>query len=153
MFKKVAVLATVILMSSPLFVTAEESERRKPSPEERLERMQKHLDLSDDQVLQIQEIHENGGGKEEVGAILTEAQRAKMGKHRGSKSRLKHMQKQLDLSDEQISQIREIRSNGGNREDVAKVLTEEQRSQMKAHRAQSEHRRGHGEDSGDEDKQ
>jgi Spy/CpxP family protein refolding chaperone len=142
MLKKIAALATIIVMSTSTFVTAGESGQGRPTPEERLGRMQKHLDLSDDQVSQIQEIHDNGGGREEIGAVLTEQQRAKMGKHRGSDERFKQMQKHLDLSDEQVSQIRDIRSNGGSREDVANVLTEEQRNKAKEHRKQREHSRG-----------
>jgi hypothetical protein len=41
-----------------------------------------------------------------------------------------------------MSQIREIHHNGGSRKDVAKVLTEEQRNKVKAHRKQLEHRHG-----------
>jgi Spy/CpxP family protein refolding chaperone len=133
MLNKIAALATIILISTSTFVAAGESERRGLTPEERMDRMQKHLDLSDEQISQIREIHDNGGGREEFGAILTQEQRDKVGKDRGSKERLKRMQKHLDLSDDQLSQIREIRSNGGSREDVAKVLTEEQRSVLKGH--------------------
>ena len=141
MLKKIVALATIILMSTSTFVTAAESGQGRPTPEERLGRMQKHLDLSDEQISQIREIHENGGGREEIGAILTQDQRAKMGKHRGPEERLKRMQKHLDLSEEQMSQIGEIRRNGGSREDVAAVLTEEQRSQAKEHRRKKEQRR------------
>lgn len=149
MLKKLATLATIIVMSTPIFVTAGESGQGRPSPEERLERMQKHLSLTDEQVSQIREIRENGGGREEIGAVLTQEQRDKMGKHkgkrRGSEERLKQMQEKLDLSEEQVSQIREIRSNGGTREDVAKVLTPEQLSQVKEHRKKKELRREGGE--------
>ncbi len=140
MLKKIAILATIVAMSTPIFVTAGESGQGRHNPEERLERMQNHLDLSDEQVLQIREIHENGGGREEIGAVLTEEQRTKMakGKRKGAEKRLKHMQEKLDLSEEQVSQIREIRSNGGSREDVAKVLTEEQLSLVKEHRKNKE---------------
>lgn len=142
MLKKIAVLATIILMSTPAFVAAGESGQGRPAPEERLNRMQKHLDLSDDQVSQIQEIHDNGGGRKEIGAVLTEDQREKLNKRGGSEDRLNRMQKHLDLSEDQMSQIREIHSNGGSREDVAEVFTEEQRNKAKAHRQKTEHRRG-----------
>jgi Spy/CpxP family protein refolding chaperone len=147
MLKKIVALATIILMSTSTFVTAAESGQGKPTPDERLSRMQKHLNLSDDQVSQMREIHENGGGREEMGAVLTEDQRAKMGKHKGSKKHFKQMQEQLNLSEEQVSQIRDIRSNGGSREDVANVLTEEQLSQMNEFRKGKEHRRKGGENS------
>ncbi len=147
MLKKIVALTTVILMSTTPFVTAAESGQGRHTPEERLSRMQKHLDLSDEQVSQIQAIHDNGGGREEIGAVLTEDQRSKMGKHRGSNEQVKKMQEHLNLSDEQVSQIRDIRSNGGSREDVANVLTEEQLSQMKELRKGKEHRRKGGENS------
>jgi Spy/CpxP family protein refolding chaperone len=147
MLKKIVALATIVLMSTTTLVTAAESGQGRPTPEERLGRLQKHLDLSDDQVSQIRQIHENGGGREEIGAVLTQDQRAKMGKHRGSEDRFKKMQEQLNLSEEQVSQIRDIRSNGGGRKEVAKVLTEEQLSQVKEHRKNKEHRRKSGENS------
>ena len=51
------------------------------------------------------------------------------GEHR-AKHRAAHMQEQFGVSDEQLAQMREIRSNGGSREDVRAVLSEDQRSQM-----------------------
>jgi Spy/CpxP family protein refolding chaperone len=144
MLKKIVALATIVLMSTTTLVAAAESGQGRPTPEERLGRMQKHLDLSDDQVSQIQQIHDNGGGREEIGAVLTQDQRAKMGKHRGSEDHFKKMQEQLNLSEEQVSQIRDIRSNGGGREDVAKVLTEEQLSQLKELRKKNKNRRESG---------
>jgi hypothetical protein len=51
------------------------------------------------------------------------------GEHRG-KHRALHMQEQFGVSDDQLSQMREIRGNGGSREDVRAVLTDDQRSQM-----------------------
>ena len=54
---------------------------------------------------------------------------------RGQSPRMVHMQQSLGLSEAQISQIREIRANGGGRDEIRGVLTEEQRSMMDAHRA------------------
>ena len=54
---------------------------------------------------------------------------------------LKRMQEHLQLSDEQVEQIREIRRNGGTRDDVRAVLTEEQVQLMEEHRAR---RKGQG---------
>ena len=58
--------------------------------------------------------------------------------------RLKRMQQHLQLTDEQVEQIREIRRNGGNREDVRAVLTEEQIQKMEEHRARRAAQGGHG---------
>ena len=56
---------------------------------ERMERMREHLELSDAQVEQIREIRQNGGGREEVRAVLTEEQQAKM-----DAARARHREKQ-----------------------------------------------------------
>jgi len=59
--------------------------------EQRLQRMQQHLNLSDSQVEEIRSIREQGGGRDEVRAILTDEQiklvreshRQRNGEHRG----------------------------------------------------------------------
>ena len=91
---------------------------------------------SDDQMAQMKEIREQGGGREEMRAILTEDQQAKMKglreSHAGkSEERIARMQKHLDLSDDQVQQIREIREQGGGREEVQAILTEEQQGKVK----------------------
>jgi len=43
----------------------------------RLERMKSHLELTDDQVAEIRRIREEGGGREQVRAVLTEEQQAR----------------------------------------------------------------------------
>lgn len=45
------------------------------------------------------------------------------------------MQQALDLSDEQIEQIRELRESGGSREEFRAILTPEQRSKLDDYRA------------------
>ena len=52
----------------------------------------------------------------------------------GRVDRLTRMQRNLDLSDEQVEPIREIRKNGGKRKEVLAVLTDEQRALMKENR-------------------
>ena len=46
--------------------------------EKRLDRMKAHLGLSDEQVAEMQKIREEGGSREDVQAVLTPEQRAKM---------------------------------------------------------------------------
>ena len=90
MFKKIAALVAVAIISVSLGAVACEGGKQRPSKEERLSRMQQHLNLSEDQVSQIRGIHENGGGREDIAAVLTEDQRqqmrdfhtSKQGKHR-----------------------------------------------------------------------
>jgi Spy/CpxP family protein refolding chaperone len=48
-----------------------------------------------------------------------------------SDKRLTKMQEQLELSDEQLAEMKDIRDAGGNRKDLRAVLTEDQRATMK----------------------
>ena len=58
------------------------------------------------------------------------------GKQGGGKGqRMARMQQELGLSQEQMDQMREIRENGGGRDEMRAVLTEEQRSQLDERRA------------------
>ncbi len=66
------------------------------------------------------------------------------------RKRIARMQEHLGLSDEQMRQMREIRENGGSREEIFAVLNDEQRAlmderrgQMKGHGGQDGHH-GHG---------
>ena len=47
---------------------------------------------------------------------------------------LEKMQQQLDLTDAQVEEIRQIKAEGGSREDIKAVLTEEQQQKMQQHR-------------------
>ena len=53
----------------------------------------------------------------------------------GQQQRMAHIQQSLGLSQDQVEQIREIRRNGGGRDEIRGVLTEEQRTMMDEHRA------------------
>ena len=54
----------------------------------------------------------------------------------GKGDRMARMQQNLDLSDEQVAQIRQIRDNGGSKEEFLAVLTDEQIELMKKRREQ-----------------
>jgi hypothetical protein len=58
-----------------------------------------------------------------------------------SGDRLERMQKRLGLSDEQVSQLREIRQRGGSREEIRAVFTDEQWAMMQERRRQANARR------------
>ncbi len=62
----------------------------------------------------------------------------------GNGHRMTHMQQALGLSQEQVEQIREIRQNGGGRDEIRGVLTDEQRALMDEHRASRQDRGGQG---------
>ena len=86
MLKKLAVLGIAAFISISLPCLAGEGEGHKPGGEERLSRMQEHLDLSDEQVSQIRDIHERGGDRKEIGAVLTDGQREQMHEHRKNRT-------------------------------------------------------------------
>jgi len=65
-------------------------------------------------------------------AAWAERPEGAQGQHRAQ--HMARMQQHLGLSDEQVSQMREIRENGGSREEMRAVLTDEQRSTMDEHR-------------------
>ena len=48
-----------------------------------------------------------------------------------------HMQEKFGVSDEQLQQMRDIRENGGSREEMRAVLTDEQRTQMEQYRQEN----------------
>ena len=54
----------------------------------------------------------------------------------GKGDRLARMQQNLDLSDEQVAQIRQIRDNRGGKEQMLAVLTDEQLELMRKRREQ-----------------
>ena len=78
--KKTVLMLTTTLMISAGIASAGPGNR--PDFETRLSRMQEHLQLSDEQVEQMREIHAQGGGREEIRSVLTEEQRTMAKKHR-----------------------------------------------------------------------
>ena len=98
-------------------------------------RMQQELGLSEEQLQQMREIREQGGSREDMRAVMTEEQQAKAQELRKSRQgdhaqRLNRMQEHLGLSDAQVAQMQEIREQGGSREDMQAVLTEEQQAKL-----------------------
>ena len=74
-------LIIAAVAASLLSVAAHAGKGSPPTEEERaqrMERMKAHLELSDEQVGQIQQIRADGGGRDDIRAVLTEEQRAKM---------------------------------------------------------------------------
>ena len=81
-----AALTTATLFSAAAFAGDGQYGGR-PSPEERLARMQQHLQLRDDQVTQIRSIRESGGTREDIFNVLNETQQAQLREHRARKGR------------------------------------------------------------------
>lgn len=107
----------------------------------RLVKMQDELGLTDEQVEKMRAIRNAGGSREEMRAVLTPEQQAKVGKfrsaHKGdAEKRLRRMQSHLDLSDEQAGEIEKIVEEGGSREDVQNVLSAEQKAKLDKLRSQ-----------------
>jgi Spy/CpxP family protein refolding chaperone len=98
------------------------------------------LDLTEAQQAEIREIRASGGGRDEIHAVLTEEQITRLEElreeHRGKRGdRTEHLRRALDLSDEQVAEIRDIHASGGSRDDVRAVLTEEQQAKFDELRA------------------
>jgi Spy/CpxP family protein refolding chaperone len=101
--------------------------------------MQNDLGLTDEQVKKMREIRDQGGSREDMQAVLTPEQRAKVvglrKEHMGERAARKdRMQARLDLSDEQMTKMEEIREAGGSREEMRAVLTPQQQSKFDAMR-------------------
>ena len=86
-------LAIALVGGSSLAMAGEgrgEGKGPRGNPEERLQRMQQHLDLSDDQVSQIQALQDSGLSRREMrdeihSNILTDDQRTRIEEHRASR--------------------------------------------------------------------
>ncbi len=136
-------LLTVTLCTLALAAGASWAAHHGKGDGERLERMRQHLDLTDEQVEEMRRIREEGGSREEMRAVLTEEQQAKAREARqahGDKMR-KRMREDLDLTDEQVAEMRRIRDEGGSREDMHAVLTDEQRATLEAKKAEHQERK------------
>ena len=60
----------------------------------------------------------------------------------GGSDRLARMQKNLGLSDEQVTQLREIRQRDGSREEIRAVFTDEQWALLQERRRQAKSQKG-----------
>ena len=65
------------LLSAPAYAGAG-SPPTKEERAQRMERMKAHLELSDEQAAQIQQIRADGGSRDDIRAVLNEEQKAKM---------------------------------------------------------------------------
>lgn len=78
-----------------------------------------------------------------LAAAILQGESALAGEQKGQQQdRLARMQENLQLSDEQVAEIRRIRENGGSREEFFAVLTEEQHEKLRANRAERKGRKG-----------
>ena len=143
MLKEIVAATAIVIMGLSMPTTAAEESREKPSKEERLVRMQEQLNLSDDQVEEIRNVHSNGGGRDEISAILTDDQREQLRSFRksGKEERINKMREHLNLSDDQVAQIQSIKESGGGRKEIVAVLTDDQRQQM--HEFKRHHKERH----------
>ena len=100
-----------------------------------LARMENKLGLSEDQVQQMREIRDSGGSMEDMRAVLTPEQQSQAAqirkKHKGGKGdRRAHIQQSLNLTDEQMTEMEDIRKNGGTTQDIRAVLTPDQQAKF-----------------------
>ena len=101
--------------------------------------MQDQLGLTDEQIGKIREIDSQGGGPGEIRSVLTQDQLSQLQERRLKQKRNKEkqrdrmdaMQKELDLSDSQMEQIREISARGSQKDQIMALLTDAQKVKMK----------------------
>jgi len=98
-------------------------------------KMQDTLGLTDEQVEEMRAIRDAGGSREEMNAVLTPEQQLKVAQHRKGRhgdpeKRMDRMKQHLDLSDEQVAEIKEIKKAGGSREEVRAVMTPDQQAEL-----------------------
>jgi len=131
-------LVVLTMMSMPLLALA--GDEKSSLSDKQLTTMQKRLQLSDEQMSQMRKIRDEGGSKKEMGAVLTDEQkarakeqkaRAKEQKSTMTDEQLSKLQKHLQLSDQQMSKMRKIREDGGTRKEIFAVLSNEQKAQLK----------------------
>jgi hypothetical protein len=131
-------LVVLTVMSMPLL--ALDGDEKSSLSDKQLTTMQKRLQLSDEQMSQMRKIRDEGGSKKEMGAVLTDEQkarakeqkaRAKEQKSTMTDEQLSKLQKQVQLSDQQMSKMRKIREDGGTRKEIFAVLSNEQKAQLK----------------------
>ncbi len=85
--------------------TLADDEKGKQDSGDRMAKMQQNLGLSDGQVAEIRHIRDNGGGKEEIMAVLTEEQltlmkeRRSQMKSKGRKGKRKAPDKDVQSND------------------------------------------------------
>ncbi len=129
-----ALFAPVTLAQTPDGGLAGEDRRGGHQMKERKGQLKEQLGLSDEQVEQMRELRESGASREEIRSVLTTEQQAQFDQMRGehAQKRMDHMRSYLALSDEQVEQMREVRENGGGREEISAILTDEQREKMQA---------------------
>lgn len=107
------------------------------------------LDLTDEQRQEMRKIREAGGSREEMRSVLTPEQQEQFqssmgaarkgeGDQRGNRGSggMERLQRKLDLSDEQVAEMEKIRDEGGSRQEMFDVLTEEQRTKLDQLRGQ-----------------
>ncbi|MEO0520294.1 MAG: Spy/CpxP family protein refolding chaperone [Cyanobacteria bacterium P01_A01_bin.116] len=134
-------LAAIALLAAPIGIVniahaQNGAQGNGPRGGGRIERLTQALDLSEDQVTQIESIHTESQSQKD--AILTAEQRATL---ESSETQGRRAWRQLDLSDGQKEQMRALRDS--TREQVSAVLTPEQRTQMEELHAARGKGRGH----------
>jgi len=105
---------------------------------------QDEVGLSAEQREELRKVQAAGGTREDIRAILTPEQQAKILElkraHKGDGPDPEQLKETLGLSDEQVAQMKKIRQEGGSRRQMAEVLTPEQRDKLKALRPGGAHR-------------
>lgn len=131
--KKLILALGLTLASSVALVQAEDTstDSVKAPPG----RMQDQLGLTDEQVKEMRTIRDAGGSREEMNAVLTSEQQSKAAAHRKANhadpdKRMARLQEKLDLSDEQMAEIKALKQGGGSRDEIRAVMTPDQQAKF-----------------------
>ncbi len=77
---KLLMLVLTLAMTSTVAIA--DNNEEKPAGGDRMARMQENLGLSDQQVAEMRRIRDDGGGRDQILAVLTDDQRAHMEQRR-----------------------------------------------------------------------
>lgn len=102
---------------------------------------QTKLGITKEQQQEMWKIRSAGGTREEIDAVLTPEQREgvkDMRKRKGANPQkaLERLQGRVDLTDEQVVEMRVIAQKKGSRKEMMDVLTKEQRASLRESRQQ-----------------
>lgn len=91
--KKLLLLTACVVALTAGGAYAGQGQGKGGDPEARLQRMQQHLQLTDEQVQEIRTIRADGGKREDIRVVLTEEQQATWDQHREMKQKQKQAKK------------------------------------------------------------
>ena len=97
--KRGFVLLLLMILTTPLTILAEDE---KPAmSDEQLNRMQKKLQLTDEQLAEMRKIRADGGSKKEIRGVLNDEQKAQAKKMKNERKEKKGAKEKVDSADQE----------------------------------------------------